>query len=226
MAKIKIHKDGPYEIEGKLPLDQLIIVKDKEGYSVKYKKGKKLSEKENYELCRCGKSKNKPFCDGTHHKIKFKGTETASRDKFVKQAAKIVGSNLILYDVESYCFGAGFCHSKGGTVWESTRNSNQKSSRALAVKEACLCPSGRLVACDKKTKKPIELKFTPSISILEEPDKGVSGPIWVKGGIEIISADGKKYEIRNRVTLCRCGKSSNKPFCDGTHVEIRFKDNK
>ncbi|HET8688843.1 MAG TPA: CDGSH iron-sulfur domain-containing protein [Methanosarcina sp.] len=42
----------------------------------------------------------------------------------------------------------------------------------------------------------------------------------MRGGIPIESADGKQYEIRNRVTLCRCGKSRNKPFCDGSHVEI------
>ena len=49
--------------------------------------------------------------------------------------------------------------------------------------------------------------------------------IWVKGGIRIEGADGRSYEIRNRVTLCRCGQSSNKPFCDGTHVSMHFCDN-
>ena len=52
----------------------------------------------------------------------------------------------------------------------------------------------------------------------------MSGPIWVKGGIRIEGADGKSYEIRNRVTLCRCGQSSNKPFCDGTHASMHFHD--
>ena len=46
----------------------------------------------------------------------------------------------------------------------------------------------------------------------------------VRGGIQIESADGFKYEVRNRVTLCRCGKSQNKPFCDGTHAQIKFRD--
>jgi len=32
------------------------------------------------------------------------------------------------------------------------------------------------------------------------------------------SADGFVYEIRNRVTLCHCGYSGNKPFCDGSHM--------
>jgi CDGSH-type Zn-finger protein len=58
----------------------------------------------------------------------------------------------------------------------------------------------------------------------EESDKRVSGPIWVKDNIDIISSDGKLYEKRNRITLCRCGKSNNKPFCDGVHVSIGFND--
>ena len=52
----------------------------------------------------------------------------------------------------------------------------------------------------------------------------MSGPIWVRGGITVESADGREYEVRNRVTLCRCGQSSNKPFCDGSHVECSFHD--
>jgi len=35
----------------------------------------------------------------------------------------------------------------------------------------------------------------------------------------VIGADGRAYEVRNRVSLCRCGKSKNKPFCDGSHLE-------
>jgi CDGSH-type Zn-finger protein len=46
----------------------------------------------------------------------------------------------------------------------------------------------------------------------------------VKGGVAVESADGEAYEARNRVTLCRCGRSNNKPFCDGTHVDVRFND--
>jgi CDGSH-type Zn-finger protein len=44
--------------------------------------------------------------------------------------------------------------------------------------------------------------------------------------VPVESAESKKYEVRNRVTLCRCGKSRNKPFCDGTHIDINFSDKK
>jgi CDGSH-type Zn-finger protein len=52
----------------------------------------------------------------------------------------------------------------------------------------------------------------------------VQRPIWVRGGICIESADGTPYEVRNRVTLCRCGASANKPFCDGQHAAVGFED--
>lgn len=40
----------------------------------------------------------------------------------------------------------------------------------------------------------------------------------------MVPADGFRYEVRNRVILCRCGASRNKPFCDGTHAPVKFKD--
>lgn len=65
----------------------------------------------------------------------------------------------------------------------------------------------------------IEPEFKPSLGLVEDLQEGVMGPIWVRGGIPVDSADCTTYEIRNRVTLCRCGKSSNKPFCDSSHVQ-------
>jgi CDGSH-type Zn-finger protein len=70
----------------------------------------------------------------------------------------------------------------------------------------------------------VEPSFDPAISLVEDPHKRVSGGLWLKGGIMVESADGKAYETRNRVTLCRCGKSANKPFCDGTHIDSGFDD--
>jgi len=88
-----------------------------------------------------------------------------------------------------------------------------------------MCPSGRLVAWDKKTGEALEPKLPVSIGLIEDPVQECSGPIWARGGIQIESeADGFKYEVRNRVTLCRCGKSQNKPFCDGTHAAVKFRD--
>lgn len=223
-AKIIIKKDGPYLVSGNLPMAKEIIVCDDKGNSVEWKKGKEYPKQETCGLCRCGQSKNKPFCDGTHIKIAFKGTETASRKKYADQAEKISGPYLELADVPELCARARFCHNKDGNVWDLTENSESPKSKEIATKQACNCPAGRLVVCDKKTGRIIEPRLEKSISFIEDPPKKVSGPIWVKGGVKIESADGTQYETRNRVTLCRCGKSHNKPFCDGCHIDNKFND--
>ena len=49
-----------------------------------------------------------------------------------------------------------------------------------------------------------------------------NGPLLVKGGVTVTDADGNAYEVKDVVALCRCGHSSNKPFCDGTHNAQSF----
>jgi len=77
--RIKVSKDGPYLISGSPPLSKEIIVCDQDNEPLEWKEGAKYPDKENYALCRCGGSANKPFCDGTHNKNGFDGTETADR---------------------------------------------------------------------------------------------------------------------------------------------------
>ena len=51
-----------------------------------------------------------------------------------------------------------------------------------------------------------------------------NGPLRLEGEIEIYDATGGKYDLsaRTKISLCRCGHSSNKPFCDGTHNKAEF----
>ena len=218
-AKVVILKNGPYFVSGNLPLGREIIVFDDEGNSVEWKKGKKYPNKKNYGLCRCGHSINMPYCDGTHSKIGFDGTEIATPKSYIGQAEEIGGPGLILTDVPELCASARFCHNKKGNTWNLTRDSDHSDKKEEAIKQAKHCPSGRLIVWNKKTKKPIEPKFKPSIGLIEDSESRAFGPIYLKGGIELEGANGKKYETRNRITLCRCGKSRNKPFCDGSHMQ-------
>lgn len=218
---IQVTRDGPYLVSGALPLQKETIVPEKGGYPYKWKKGEKYPKKKAYALCRCGQSTNKPYCTGRHSESGFDGTETASKKKYLSMAEKTKGPTLTLTDAVSLCASARFCERGRGT-WDYAENSGDRTCRKEAIREACDCPSGRLVVWDRKTGKAIEPKFPKSISVTEDPQVRASGPLWVKGGIQIISADGKKYETRNRVTLCRCGKSANKPFCDSTHILIHF----
>ena len=216
MMKIKINKDGPYTVSGSIPLSDQILIPDAQGLSVGWQKGQDYPVTEEYDLCRCGHSKNKPFCDLTHNEIFFDGTETASRRPFIDQIEpKTVGPELVLSDVVVLCASARFCDRAGG-VWDNTRASDNPEAKKIAIQEVWDCPAGRLVLHDKNGKL-LEPKFIPSIGLEIDPVKKVLGPIWVRGGIPIEAADGTLYEIRNRVTLCRCGKSANKPFCDGKH---------
>ncbi|MDH2900857.1 MAG: CDGSH iron-sulfur domain-containing protein [archaeon] len=221
--KIVVSKNGPYVVSGSIPLSMLIIEPNEEGLSWNWKEGKKFSVEESYKLCRCGRSKNKPFCDGSHQKIKFDGNETATRKPFARQAKTYDGPKLILKDAENLCAFARFCD-PGGQIWNLIDETNDPKARELTIREANHCPAGRLVVQDKKTGKEIEHKLPPSIGVVEDPALGCSGPLWVRGEIQVESEDGMPYEIRNRVTLCRCGMSSNKPFCNGSHASIKFRD--
>jgi CDGSH-type Zn-finger protein len=215
-GKITVTKDGPYLVSGNIPLFTTIISCDASGIPTTWVIGKKFETTEYYSLCRCGQSNNKPFCDGTHIKVNFDGTETSDNEPFEKMAKEIDGPELILKDAEILCASARFCH-RGGDIWDAIPQSNDPKIKKNAVENAFDCPSGRLVVLDKKTNMVLESVLAKSIGVIEDPSKGVSGPFWVRGGIPVYSADRKLYEVRNRMTLCRCGKSTNKPFCDSSH---------
>jgi Uncharacterized conserved protein len=220
--KIKILKDGPYIVSGNVHLTEKIIVPMGRGY--KLENGCEFPRSEEFALCRCGKSRNMPYCDGTHGKHNFDGTETASKTRYEERAELIEGPGLDLLD-DYRCAFARFCHREKGNVWELVRNSDDPAAKEEAIIAANECPAGRLVAVDKGGKQ-IEPVYEPSVDILQDPEKGVSGGIFVKGNIPIEFSDGHIDELRNRVVLCRCGKSKNKPFCDATHVIIKFCDQK
>jgi CDGSH-type Zn-finger protein len=222
---IRITKDGPYIVSAKVRLSRETIIVDENGISDTWEETEKSETPEGCALCRCGKSSNKPFCDGTHERIGFDGTETAQNEPYERSSQAIQGPALVLRDKAALCIGARFCDKSIGT-WELTKRSDVPLAKEMAIQTAGNCPSGRLVCYDKETEKPIEPACGESIALVEDPQEGVSGPIWVRGKIPVESSDGKEYEPRNRVTLCRCGASRNKPFCDGTHVAVKFSDKK
>ncbi|MBQ8644297.1 MAG: CDGSH iron-sulfur domain-containing protein, partial [Candidatus Methanomethylophilaceae archaeon] len=91
------------------------------------------------------------------------------------------------------------------------------------IRAACECPSGRIVVQDKDGNI-IEDHLEPSIYIVQDPGNNVSSGIYVMCGIPLESSDGERYEIQNRMMLCRCGNSKNKPFCDASHISKMYKD--
>lgn len=216
-ARIQVTKDGPYMVSGGIPLLKQILVCDRKGNSIGWKEGERYPVQESYALCRCWGSRNKPFCDGIHQKNSFNGTETASRVPYLERAGWTEGRDIRLSDAPGFCSHARFCI-RGKGIWDLIENSGDDESRRTALGIAANCHSGRLVVWDRKTGKPIEPVLEKSIGLVEGPAEGMIGPLWVRGGIPILAADGFLYEVRNRVTLCRCGRSANKPFCDGSHI--------
>lgn len=222
-TKIVVSKDGPYLVSGKVPIALQVISPDSDGMSWEWKEGQRFDGKSGCALCRCGHSKSKPFCDGAHAKIGFDGRETASRVPYARQAETYEGPTLVLSDAENLCANARFCD-PGGKIWSLIERTDEPEVRELVIREAMHCPAGRLVLHDKKTHKEIEHPLPPSIGVVEDPALECSGPLWVRGGITVESHDGRRYEKRNRVTLCRCGASENKPFCNGAHASMKFND--
>lgn len=216
--RIKILKNGPYIVTGNIPLSEKTIVPKGKGYILE-RKGE-FEAKEIYSLCRCGESKNAPYCDNSHQN--FEGQETAERSKFEDRADRCEGQEIDMLD-DHRCALARFCHRDTGSAWQLVKKSDDPDLKEEAIKAAVECPAGRLVVVDKEGNQ-IEPEYSQEIEVLQDPEKDCSGPLAIKGKIEVESADGHIYEVRNRLTLCRCGRSKNKPFCDGRHIIGKFKD--
>ena len=207
--KIKIVKNGPYMVYGRVPLKEEMIKKDSMGKADKWADTKKHYPDDVYTLCRCGRSTCKPFCSGDH--ADFDGTETAKRNTFDENATVLRGADGVeLLQDPILCVGDGFCHGR----YRVENTIKKKETLDIALQQTYDCSGGSLVIKINGEKQ--EPKLEKSISMTNPSSKG--GPIWVKGGIPVESSDGYVYEVRNRVTLCSCGRSKNKPFCDSTHL--------
>lgn len=217
---VKVTKNGPYFLYGVCGISCETILNDSDGIGVEYQKDGFFEAKTSpVSLCRCGCSNNAPFCDGSHFAINFDGTETASFEPILDGAKIYEGPNLTLFDNEKFCAFARFCDANG-TIWSLVFKDDETSTKEV-IKEANLCPAGRLLVFDKEGRL-LEDNLPQSVALLEDGGLKISGPLWLRGKTRVESAEGKSYELRSKQTLCRCGNSQNKPFCDCMHKEIGF----
>lgn len=215
---------GPYLVYGHPPFAAQHIMPDLHGESWFFRQGRSFSTaSEPTALCRCGASGRKPYCDGSHTKADWDPALTAPPRPLSEGAERTEGPGLTLEDNPAYCVFARFCR-PFGDAWSLTERSGDEASRRLAVREASICPGGRLTARDRATGRAYEYRFEPGLGLVEDPAIGASGGLWVRGGIPIRREDGTAYEVRNRVVLCRCGRSANKPYCDGSHAAVKWRD--
>lgn len=132
--RVVISKDGPYLVAGAIPLATQTIVADAEGGSEAWSEGPAIKTQANYALCRCGHSKTKPLCDGTHARVGFDGTETASRSTYLQQAEVLAGPTMQLTDAQQLCAFGRFCD-PNGQVWSQVAHTDDPDVREIFCAE-------------------------------------------------------------------------------------------
>ena len=216
--KITVRPNGPYIVRGNIPLVRKSQVMSEHGEPLTWKKEGVLSAESTYRLCRCGQSNTKPFCDGSHTLVEFDGFETADTGPIADRGAVLSGQRLIVTDDHSLCVHSGFCGNRKTNLWKMLKAPEDSLVRGQIMAMVEKCPSGTLTYALEEDGEVVEPDLPVEIAVI--PD----GPIWVTGGILVERRDGQPLETRYQMTLCRCGASSNKPFCDGTHKKVGFTD--
>jgi CDGSH-type Zn-finger protein len=196
-------ENGPYIVEG---TDAVVRYTDGKQYPIEGKAA----------LCRCGASKNKPFCDGAHSNSGF--TSAKEPDRVPDQLEDIAGDGITIHDNRGLCAHAGRCTDGLPAVFRLGTEPWIAASAADAETIATTiqqCPSGAL-----------------SYSINEQlyRDRGgdpafalaPNGPYIIRGGAELADTELNAGGTTDHMTLCRCGASQNKPFCSGAHWNVRF----
>jgi CDGSH-type Zn-finger protein len=201
---IECKADGPYLVKG--------LAK------VTNSKGEAIATESTVALCRCGGSANKPFCDGTHKRNGFSGARLSdgARDQVVTYRA----AGITISDNRSICAHAGYCTDglpevfrEEGQTWIDPSGADAQAIAAVVAR----CPSGAL-NCSIDGGEAVVESGPPRVAIEKD------GPYAVRGAVELLSAPWAQGAAKDRYTLCRCGASKNKPFCDGSHWDRGFKD--
>ena len=201
---VEIQKDGPLKVTG---LESFLN-----------SRGEPIAVRKTVFLCRCGASKNKPFCDGTHSHIGF--TDEKSPERLPDQLDSYEGKELTVRDNRGVCSHAGHCTGGLPAVWRSAVEpwiDPDGAGKDEIVKIIRKCPSGALSYVEAG-KVETDYHDAPEIQISRD------GPYEVRGGIELKDVEFGAGASREHYVLCRCGHSRNKPFCDGSHWYAGFKD--
>lgn len=172
-------------------------------------------------LCRCGGSRTKPFCDGTHNRIGFDGTESADhRPMAQRRHAYPTPDGVTIYDDRTRCAHFGQCTDRLPRAFGVAEDAFVDPTAAPSTQLTDVvagCPSGALTYAPAGTTEPTEPPAGTTIHPI------VDGPYRVRG-VRVVGVDKQPYEARERQALCRCGNSRNKPFCDGSHWYAGFRD--
>ncbi len=201
---IDISENGPFIVKGLRKF--------------KNSKGDQIEVDEKIALCRCGRSSNKPFCDGTHSKIGFTGEK--EKDVSTHREKSYEGKEITINDNRAICSHSEECVNNLNSVFDTNKKPWIDPDKATAeeiMKVIKRCPSGALsYTIGGKTVRNFDRDAAITISR--------NGPYNVVGGIELNISDELQPPASEHYTLCRCGASGNKPYCDGSHSDIGFTD--
>ena len=201
---IEIRENGPLILKG---------VK-----TFKMPDGSTSDEKPLHALCRCGQSKNKPYCDGSHKAAGFDGasTDVAHRDRVYSYE----GAETTVHYNKLLCSHAGECGKRALAIFNPEQKPwVQPDAGTLDdIKQVvAACPSGAL----RYTENDVPTEITnDEITVTAEPN----GPYHITN-IPIAADYWADGQSQKKYVLCRCGLSENKPFCDGTHHDKGWKGN-
>jgi CDGSH-type Zn-finger protein/ferredoxin len=199
---IEFKKNGPIILKGMKSIDSA--------------NGRIVETPDTAALCRCGKSANKPFCDGTHAKANW--SDEPATDRVKNERVDYKGKGITIHDNRGLCAHAGFCTDKLASVFRMKQepwidaDGASVNDVVAAIKS---CPSGAL-------------SFTLEGEEHRDGDSdplvfaAPGGPYACKGGIELKNCEIAEGASKEHYALCRCGASKNKPFCAGQHWDVDF----
>lgn len=184
--------------------------------------GEPLKTVKKVALCRCGQSRSKPFCDGSHIAAGFSDKNEQSQDSPPDRRKDYVGKSITVHDNRAICAHAAECLRSlpavfrlGERPWVNPDGADVQK----VIETVRKCPSGALsYSIDGVEHRDNNDGLPPMIKVLK------NGPYHVTGGVELAGAKWAQGASKEHYTLCRCGASGNKPFCDGTHRQIMFRD--
>ena len=208
-----------------LPNGPLYLINDREIKvieNLENSKSEKLSNIQGIALCRCGASRNKPFCDGTHGIIRFSSKNADNNNKIGSKRKSYAGTKITIHDNRRICSHAAECVNNLSSVFNLNKRPWINPDGAITkeiIETIKKCPSGALsYSIDGIEYRDYDGKQLVKVS--------KDGPYYITGGIELVGAEFPDDTSKEHYTLCRCGTSNNKPFCDGNHSIINFKDEK
>ncbi len=158
-------------------------------------------------LCRCGESENAPFCDGSHARTNFVAEPPAGPRRELRVWE---GQTIRTFFNPSACMHVFYC--KPLKELRAREQAGDASAAAEIARAVRSCPSGALSYETKgeAALAGVEPDAAADIEIVE------GGELRIQRGFEI-NCELQARQAADRATLCRCGLSKNKPWCDGRH---------